>query len=249
MPRGVGLFILLSLAWTGTAAADYLAGLRAWGKGDFAAAAREFLPAAQAGDPEAQFMMGRLYSLGDGVPQDFTQAWIWFDRAASQGHQMAATARAGMADVLTPAQIAQAQAMAVPAPVPALPVGQAPATIIRPEQPVSGRQVVLVPRQGVVVSAAPKVPARMAAPGATAEGRLMASGDLREQVKAVQTALMETGYYAGPADGGLGPATRQAIRDYQRDSGLPQTGLLSHQMMEQMAASHQGQADQQQAAR
>jgi putative peptidoglycan binding protein len=36
----------------------------------------------------------------------------------------------------------------------------------------------------------------------------------------VQTALQEQGYYHGEADGLLGPLTRAAIADYQRDHGL-----------------------------
>jgi localization factor PodJL len=249
MLRRVGISILLAMAWLGPAAADYLGGVRAWGRGDFAAAAREFAPAAQAGDAESQYMMGRLYSLGDGVPQDFVQAWAWFDRAARQGHAMAAQSRAGMGDILTPQQMAQAQGAARPV------VAQAPAAQpAQAAQPIQGRQVVLVPRQGVVAAVpAPRAPsanpARMSAPAATAEGHMMASGRLREQVTDVQRELMAAGYYDGPADGDLGAGTRQAIRAYQRNNGLPQTGLLSHRMMEQLAMSPKGQADQQQAAR
>jgi len=131
-------------------------------------------------------------------------------------------------------------------------VAAAPAA--QPTQPIQGRQVVLVPRQGVIAAApAPRAPsanpARMSAPAATAEGHMMASGRLREQVADVQRQLMASGYYDGPADGNLGTGTREAIRSYQRDQGLPQTGLLSHRMVEQLAMSQKGEADQQQAAR
>ena len=42
----------------------------------------------------------------------------------------------------------------------------------------------------------------------------------------VQTALQEQGYYHGEADGLLGPLTRAAIADYQRDHGLYMTSAV-----------------------
>jgi TPR repeat protein len=40
---------------------------------------------AESGDAKAQFQLGRDYVLGDGVPQDFAQASLWYRRAADQG--------------------------------------------------------------------------------------------------------------------------------------------------------------------
>lgn len=42
----------------------------------------------------------------------------------------------------------------------------------------------------------------------------------------VQLALRRSGYYDGPIDGDLGPASRAAIRDYQYDRRLPVTGRI-----------------------
>lgn len=250
MFRRLAVAVVVGCAAVTPASADYINGVRFWGRGDFTDAAREFLPAAQAGDVEAQYMMGRLYSLGDGVPKDFVQAWVWFDRAARRGHSLAAEARDGMTQILTPDQLAQARASEQPGLAQA-PVAQPPLQL-QPEQPVEGREVVLVPRQGVVASPRPvRTPARMTAPGATAEGRLLASGDLTERVRQVQRSLMREGYFDGPADGTLAPATRDAIRRYQRDVGLPQTGLISAAMVKQLAQDDQirMKSDQQQAAR
>lgn len=47
----------------------------------------------------------------------------------------------------------------------------------------------------------------------------------------VQQALDEAGYNAGAADGEIGPQTRNAIAAFQRDNGLPQTGLISQQLL------------------
>lgn len=258
MFRPFALAALAGWAMAAPALADYAKGLRAWAHADYAAAAREFLPAAQAGDAESQYMMGRLCALGDGVPKDFVQAWVWFDRAARQGHTMAAEGRDTMQYVLNPSQLAAARALAVPPPAArAAPQVAAapPPEMIRPEHPIEGRPVVLVPRRGVVAAPQPTsppaasdpataAPARLVAPGATEEGRLLARGDLPGQVREVQHALRRAGYYSGPANGVLGPPTRMALRQFQHDTGLPETGLMNVATIDRLLTS-----DQQQAAR
>lgn len=52
------------------------------------------------------------------------------------------------------------------------------------------------------------------------------------QVSDVQSALAREGYYDGAIDGSLGPATRKALRRYQRDHGLPVTGNINRAMIE-----------------
>lgn len=42
----------------------------------------------------------------------------------------------------------------------------------------------------------------------------------------VQRALKQFGYYAGGLTGSLGPATRQALANYQQDAGLEATGAI-----------------------
>ena len=46
-------------------------------------------PLADAGLADAQAIMGVLYQNGQGVAQDYTQAALWYDRAARQGHAIA----------------------------------------------------------------------------------------------------------------------------------------------------------------
>lgn len=65
-------------------------------------------------------------------------------------------------------------------------------------------------------------------------GRLDEGAAYRDQVKALQTALNQRGFDAGPADGALGPKTRTAIRGYQQSAGLPVTGEMSRGLLEQM---------------
>jgi hypothetical protein len=52
------------------------------------------------------------------------------------------------------------------------------------------------------------------------------------RVSEVQSALAREGYYDGAIDGRLGPATRKALRNYQRDHRLPMTGSIDRSLIE-----------------
>lgn len=52
----------------------------------FAEAMREFLPAARAGNADAEELIGVMYALGLGVPRDDRRAFEWYMRAAMKGH-------------------------------------------------------------------------------------------------------------------------------------------------------------------
>jgi TPR repeat protein len=67
-------------------AADFAAGVEAYQKGDYAAALKEWQPLADQGGSAAQFNIGLLYYDGKGVPQDFGQAAIWFERSAEKDY-------------------------------------------------------------------------------------------------------------------------------------------------------------------
>ena len=47
----------------------------------------------------------------------------------------------------------------------------------------------------------------------------------------VQAALQRRGYYRGAVDGTFGPATRQALMNYQADVGLPMTGEIDEETL------------------
>jgi murein DD-endopeptidase MepM/ murein hydrolase activator NlpD len=51
----------------------------------FAEARRIWVPLAEAGDAEAQFRLGLLFDLGQGVPKDLATAYMWYRRAAGAG--------------------------------------------------------------------------------------------------------------------------------------------------------------------
>jgi TPR repeat protein len=73
--------------------------------------------AASQGGAVGQSFLGALYADGRGVPQDYVQAHMWFNLAASGAsagelHDGAVIARDTMAAKMTPDQIAEAQKMA-----------------------------------------------------------------------------------------------------------------------------------------
>ena len=69
--------------------------------------------AADQGDPSAQGRLGMMYAVGEAVPQDDKQAYIWLYLAtpnlAGELQDMAAKLRDDIAAMLTPDQIADAQ--------------------------------------------------------------------------------------------------------------------------------------------
>ena len=73
--------------------------------------------AAEQGSALGQVNLGTMYDHGHGVPQDYAQAHIWYNLAASSAEDDAARNEAAkvrdlVATKMTPAQIAEAQRMA-----------------------------------------------------------------------------------------------------------------------------------------
>ena len=85
---------------------------------DYAQAAMWFRRAADQGDANAQLNLGWMYAAGQGMPQNFQQAYFWYSLAAAQGpqrwnptdHEKSVRNRDRLAALLTPTQLAQAQA-------------------------------------------------------------------------------------------------------------------------------------------
>jgi uncharacterized protein len=61
------------------------AGIAAFNRENYTAAATIFLPLADLGNVRAQSYMGFMYSTGRGVPQNYVAAVLWYRRAAEQG--------------------------------------------------------------------------------------------------------------------------------------------------------------------
>ncbi len=78
------IVLLLALLWPVSVRADFQAGMDAYNRGDYKTAYREWLQFAEQGEAQAQYNLGRLYSRGEGVPQDWAEATRWTRLAAEQ---------------------------------------------------------------------------------------------------------------------------------------------------------------------
>jgi membrane-bound lytic murein transglycosylase B len=58
----------------------------------------------------------------------------------------------------------------------------------------------------------------------------------RDDVRALQAALNDRGFAAGAADGQFGPASRQALRAWQRAQGLPADGFPTREALAALQA-------------
>ena len=81
--------LCLALLAGGCAPDDAESGLRAFEEKDYATAAAIWKKLAQANDSTAQFYLGRMYELGEGVRGDMTKAALWYLKAAERGNPYA----------------------------------------------------------------------------------------------------------------------------------------------------------------
>jgi TPR repeat protein len=90
-----------------------LAGLYLTGSGTRADAAQAFAwyrRAAEAGDPVAQLNLGDFYSRGVGTARDPVAAYVWLSLSAARGRRWPELRRREIAEAMTPAQLAEAEA-------------------------------------------------------------------------------------------------------------------------------------------
>lgn len=86
------LMLIVALIVSGAApavAGPFEDGITAYKEGDYATARRLLRPLAEQGDARAQFSIGAMYTLGQGVPQDYAAAVSWYRKAAEQGEPSA----------------------------------------------------------------------------------------------------------------------------------------------------------------
>ena len=84
----------------------------AYNRGAYETAFVEWRQMAEWGDAEAQLNLGRLCENGQGVPQDYVQAHMWYNLAAAYGPHEWAQHRDALAKRMSPDQIAEAQKLA-----------------------------------------------------------------------------------------------------------------------------------------
>ena len=73
------------LTATSALAANFEKGVKAYERGKYKAALRQFRALAEEGHAGAQFYLGLMYGEGEGVPEDDIQAVSWYRKAAEQG--------------------------------------------------------------------------------------------------------------------------------------------------------------------
>ncbi len=106
-----------TLGLTAPAWAGWDEGFAAYKRGDYATALREFRPLAEQGMADGQTSLGFMYMRGLGVPQDYVQAHMWYNLAASrfppgEERDRAVKNRNIVTKKMTPAQISEAQKLA-----------------------------------------------------------------------------------------------------------------------------------------
>ena len=84
----IALAFLMTLSLP-VSAQDFQKGFTAYRAGDYATALKEWKPLAEDGDATAQFNLGIMYDIGQGVPQDYAEAVKWYRLAAEQGYAKA----------------------------------------------------------------------------------------------------------------------------------------------------------------
>ena len=112
--------------------ADFEAGQSAWDAGNVDEALFQWQGAANADDRRAMLELGRLYHQGLGVVQDYVEAHMWLNLAASRGEVVALEERNTLAAKMTPEQVATAQERAA--------VWQPGDTVARTEEGTSSTQ-------------------------------------------------------------------------------------------------------------
>ncbi len=247
----------------GHAAASYELGL-AYDEGrgvtqDFDTAAKWFNLAADRGDARAQYLVGAAYTFGHGVEPDRQHAAGYLAKAAVQGH---ADAQYLLAKAFSDGQgVPQDPAWAARWYAKAARQGQLDAQYAYGVILSAGQGVPVDPVAGfawISIAAARGHDAAVelhsalakrlsaeqrAAAAARAEAFAPRQNDRfadRATITYLQVTLNRLGYPAGQPDGLLGPRTRAAIRDYQRDSGLTADGTLTPELLERLVIDGRG---------
>jgi len=212
------------------------------GQPDYGKAAYWFREAAVQGNQSAQYNLGVLYEHGLGVGQDDVRALLWYHSAAEQGH---ARAQYNLG-------VFYAQGRGIPTDY-----GEAQRSFKRSADQGIAKAFynLAILAEGGLGGPANQTAARafmsraalLGDPEARAAlakrpaprpdpARADAARPSTEVIGAVQHMLGELGYDAGRADGLLGDKTRQAIRKFQSDNGLQQTGVATEELLEVLTA-------------
>lgn len=103
--------VLVAALFAGNALADgeddFYRGVAEYRARNYDGAVSWFNKAAEQGEADAQFLLGRMYYDGNSISQDYVEAYKWFSIAAANGVTVAPRYRDGLARSMTPEQIAE----------------------------------------------------------------------------------------------------------------------------------------------
>jgi len=171
--------------------------------------------AADQGNAGGQFLLGFAYQQGRGVKKDAALSALWYRRAAQQGH------------VRAQYRLALANAHGRGVPVDRI-ESYKWAAVAHGNQ--HRRAQALLDRLDGAMSSSD-----VARGGAKARAWTPSpSGAFPDQaiVRFVQHALGRLGFSSGHVDGAAGPATRAAVRAFQRSMKLPENGVIDLALVE-----------------
>ena len=224
------ILLLIFLVVAGQSrAADLATGLAAYEQQDYQTALGQLMQLAEAGDPDAQFVMGRMFARGEGVLQDYVEAHKWYNLAASRGQRLAAASRDAVAAQMTPEQMAQAQELARAW----RPLGRA--SLSSPNPPADGNDRAALDGLSAPPATAPVLGGSSPAATQEAAPEEAQEEELNETLIAnIQLELKRLGYPMSIVDGRLGGQTVEAIQAYQRNNRLPVTGTASQRLLQHL---------------
>ncbi|WP_037547536.1 peptidoglycan-binding protein [Stappia stellulata] len=176
------------------------------GNPEFRDAAFWFKKAANFGLADSQYNLGILYARGLGLEKNLVESYKWFALAAAQGDGDAANKRDELANMLSKEELAEAR-LAV-------------SNWQEAPRAAAANEVELKPS--------------WSAPADTVS-RATYSGDPRDMVMLAQKLLAKRGFDPGAPDGQVGNRTRDAVRAFEKASGLPVTGKVSADLLKALA--------------
>ncbi|MEX0807167.1 MAG: trypsin-like peptidase domain-containing protein [Dongiaceae bacterium] len=186
---------------------------------DYERAYEYYLEASRGDSTDGMFHLAQLYAAGFGVARDISFAYALFGIVAarepegSEYRNAAIDERTRLRASMSAEDIAAADAMAVNI-TDNIETPSAAASAM--ESPIPNSVVGPVKTPGV------------GGDRTTSETTYYQG----EEVLWVQQALAILGYDAGTADGAFGPHTQSAIREFQRDVGMPEDGAISEDLLE-----------------
>jgi len=221
--RGVPLDIATALLWYERAAsagnvksmhnaAVILAGTQA-GTPNYDKAFRLFTAAANRGLKDSQFNLAVLYERGLGVGMNIEEAYFWYLAANRVGDADAGKRAAELAKLLDAGKIA-----AITARMDAW----------KPQTPDEDANIVAVSEaswRGTSAKSQETAPQEMG------------TGVAADPVMLAQQLLIRLGFNIGEPDGKMGLRTTNAVRLFQLQSGLPVTGEITPELIDQMKRS------------